>query len=203
MIDFMSFKFLLFILIITLPVMIISCDDSNQNVNTCYIETSSNPCFDPNTGGETTIITNQSVEEVVSDLENMEGFIMTLEVTIILQELAFLGPQPPDCPFEQSALVIKTTNDWDRFRNSCFFSFFDLPDVNFENNMVFISTQEFGEFSTRVEAVLEFDDNISVVIEDDVTNIPPPMPAFPISIVSAARIDLPVDFFRVENDVTP
>jgi len=128
---------------------------------------------------------------------------MTLEVTIILQELAFLGPQPPDCPFEQSALVIKTTNDWDRFRNSCFFSFFDLPDVNFENNMVFISTQEFGEFSTRVEAVLEFDDNISVVIEDDVTNIPPPMPAFPISIVSVARIDLPVDFFRVENDVTP
>lgn len=196
-------KKVLFLVSVLFLFSITACDDNNQKLNTCYIETSSNPCFDPNIGGETITITDQSVEEVISDLENMEGFIMALETTIILQQLAFLGPQPPDCPFEQSALVIKTTNDWDRFRNSCFFSFFELPDVNFENNTVFVSTQEFAELGTRVEAVLEFDNNISVVIEDDITNIPPPMPGFPISIVSVPRINLPADFFRVENDLTP
>lgn len=196
-------KKVLFLVSVLFLFSITACDDNNQKLNTCYIETSSNPCFDPNIGGETITITDQSVEEVISDLENMEGFIIALETTIILQQLAFLGPQPPDCPFEQSALVIKTTNDWDRFRNSCFFSFFELPDVNFENNTVFVSTQEFAELGTRVEAVLEFDNNISVVIEDDITNIPPPMPGFPISIVSVPRINLPADFFRVENDLTP
>jgi len=196
-------KKVLFLVSVLFLFSITACDDNNQKLNTCYIETSSNPCFDSNIGGETITITDQSVEEVISDLENMEGFIMALETTIILQQLAFLGPQPPDCPFEQSALVIKTTNDWDRFRNSCFFSFFELPDVNFENNTVFVSTQEFAELGTRVEAVLEFDNNISVVIEDDITNIPPPMPGFPISIVSVPRINLPADFFRVENDLTP
>ncbi|MGB2693028.1 MAG: hypothetical protein WBB48_12555 [Thermodesulfobacteriota bacterium] len=196
-------KKVLFLVSVLFLFSITACDDNNQKLNTCYIETSSNPCFDSNIGGETITITDQSVEEVISDLENMEGFIIALETTIILQQLAFLGPQPPDCPFEQSALVIKTTNDWDRFRNSCFFSFFELPDVNFENNTVFVSTQEFAELGTRVEAVLEFDNNISVVIEDDITNIPPPMPGFPISIVSVPRINLPADFFRVENDLTP
>ncbi|TFG74292.1 MAG: hypothetical protein E4H21_11095 [Thermodesulfobacteriales bacterium] len=184
-------------------IFIVSCDGSNREENICYILTSSNPCFDPNTGGSTTIVTDQSLEEVISDLENMEGFIMELEITNILETRAFVGEQPPDCPYEQSTLVIKTANDWNRFRNSCFFSFFDLPDVNFENEMVLVSTQEILGLGTKIEASLEFDDNLSVVIEDDVTDIPPPAPGFPINIVSVDRMDLPVDFFRVENDLTP
>ena len=180
------------------------CSDDSQKLNICYILTSSNPCFDPNIGGSTTIVTDQSVEVVIADLENMEGFIMELEITTILETRAFVGIQPPpDCPYEQSVLVIKTENDWNRFRNSCFFSFFDLPDINFENEMVLVSTQEIVGLGTKIEACLEFDDNLSVVIEDDVTDIAPPAPGFPINIVSVPRIDLPVDFFRVENDLTP
>ncbi len=129
---------------------------------------------------------------------------MELEITNILETRAFVGIQPPpDCPYEQSVLVIKTENDWNRFRNSCFFSFFDLPDVDFENNIVLVSMQAFPEFGTTIEAALVFDDKVSVVIEDDVSNISSPAPGFPINIVSVPRIDLPVDFIRVENDVTP
>ncbi len=100
-------------------------------------------------------------------------------------------------------MVIKTTEDWNRFRNSCFFSFFELPNVDFSNNMVLVSTRDFAEFGTAIEAVLEFDTELVVVIRDDISDIPTPAPGFPFDIVSVPRRDLPVDFIRVENDITP
>jgi hypothetical protein len=193
------------IAIIFTLIFIVSCDSGNNEENYCYILTSSNPCFDSNTGGSTTIVTDQTVEEVILDQESMPGFQMSLDITNIIKKLAFINPfdERPDCPYEQSELVIKTENDWNRFRASCFFSFFDLPDVDFENDMVLVSIQAFAEFGTAIEAVLEFDDSLSVVIQDDVSQIATPAPAFPINIVSVPRVDSPVNFIRVENDITP
>jgi len=192
------------IAIIFTLIFIVSCDSGNNEENYCYILTSSNPCFDSNTGGSTTIVTDQTVEEVILDQESMPGFQMSLDITNIIKKLAFINPtdERPDCPYEQSELVIKTQNDWNRFRASCFFSFFDLPDVDFENDMVLVSIQAFAEFGTAIEAVLEFDDSLSVVIQDDVSQIATPSPAFPINIMSVPRVDSPMNFIRVENDVT-
>lgn len=192
------------IAIIFTLIFIVSCDSGNNEENYCYILTSSNPCFDSNTGGSTTIVTDQTVEEVILDQKSMPGFQMSLDITNIIKKLAFINPtdERPDCPYEQSELVIKTQNDWNRFRASCFFSFFDLPDVDFENDMVLVSIQAFAEFGTAIEAVLEFDDSLSVVIQDDVSQIATPSPAFPINIMSVPRVDSPMNFIRVENDVT-
>jgi len=65
-----------------------------------------------------------------------------------------------------------------------------------------VSIQAFAEFGTAIEAVLEFDDSLSVVIQDDVSQIATPSPAFPINIMSVPRVDSPMNFIRVENDVT-
>lgn len=133
----------------------------------------------------------------------MEGFEEQLPVTNILEEVRFVGEPPPDCPFEQNDLIIKTNEDWNRFRDSCFFSFFELPDVDFSSSMVLVSTQDFAQLGTTIEAELEFDNHLTAIIEDTVTTIPPPGPGYPFNIVSIPRRDLPVDFIRVENDVTP
>lgn len=182
------------------------CDSDNDDVdaeNFCYIESSSDPCFDPNTDGSTAIVTDQTVEEVITEQEGLEGFLEQLPVTNLLQGIGFVGEPPPDCPFEQSELVIKTNDDWNRFRNSCFFSFFELPDVDFSTGMVLVSTEAFAQLGTSIVAALEFEDHLTAIIEDDITTIPPPAPGFPLNVISIPRRDLPVDFIRVENDVTP
>jgi len=176
---------------------------NNDNENLCYIEGSSNPCFDPNEGGSTTFVTDQTVEDVIQEQEEMEGFEDQLPITNILEEVSIFGIPGPDCPFEESELVIKTDNDWNRFRNSCFFSLFQLPNIDFSSSMILVSTQNFAEYGTRFIALLEFDDHLTAVIQDDVSEIPPPSPGFPFNIVSVPKIDLPVDFIRVENDTIP
>jgi len=182
------------------------CDSSNHGSdaeNFCYLESSSDPCFDPNADGSTVIVTDLTVDEVITEQEGMEGFEEQLPVTNILEEIGFVGEPPPGCPFEQNELVIKTNEDWDRFRDSCFFSFFELPDVDFSSSMVLVSTQDFAQLGTSVEAVLVFEDHLTAVVQDDISTIPPPAPGYPFNIVSIPRRDLPVDFIRVENDVTP
>jgi len=182
------------------------CDSSNHGSdagNFCYLESSSDPCFDPNTDGSTVIVTDLTVEEVITEQEDLEGFEEELPVTNLLKRNGFVGEPPPDCPFEQNELVIKTNEDWDRFRDSCFFSFFELPDVDFSSSIVLVSTQDFAQLGTSVEAVLVFEDHLTAVVQDDISTIPPPAPGYPFNIVSIPRIDLPVDFIRVENDVTP
>lgn len=186
--------------------LVTGCDSSNHGSdagNFCYLESSSDPCFDPNVDGSTVIVTDLTVEEVITEQEGLEGFEEELPVTNILEEIGFVGEPPPGCPFEQGELVIKTNEDWDRFRDSCFFSFFELPDVDFSSSMVLVSTQDFAQLGTSIEAVLEFDNHLTAIIEDDITTIPPPGPGYPFNVVSIPRSDLPVDFIRVEIDVTP
>lgn len=179
------------------------CDSgNNDNENFCYIESSSNPCFDPNEEGSTIYVTDQTVEEVILEQKGMEGFEDQLPVTNILEGVSVFGIPGPDCPFEESELVIKTNNDWNRFRNSCFFSLFELPDVDFSSSMVLVSTQNFAEYGTKFTALLEFEDHLTAVIQDDVSGISPPSPGFPFNIVSVPQRDLTVDFIRVENDIT-
>jgi len=124
-----------------------------------------------------------------------------LEITDILTTAGFLGEPPPDCPWEQSELVIKTTRDWNRFRQSCLFSFFELPDVDFSSSMVLVSTQDLADFDTIIMAVLEFEAELVAIIEDEVAELPSPAPAFRFSIASIPKRDLPLDFVRVERDI--
>lgn len=193
-----------YLLAIPFIFLMLGCNDSNDAKNFCYILTSSDPCFDANEGGSTTVVTDQTVDEVIADEEGMPGFEGELDITVILNRNAFVFPNEmpaPDCPYEQSQLVIKTAHDWNRFRNSCFFSFFELPNVDFSNNMVLVSTRDFAEFSTETAAVLEFDDSLASVIRDGVGEFDNPAPGFQFSIVSIPRRDLPVDFIRVEEDI--
>jgi hypothetical protein len=148
-------------------------------------------------------VTDETVEEVIADEEGMPGFEGELEIDNILNEVAILIPDDPECPYEQSGLVINTTVDWNRFRNSCLFSLFNLPNVDFSENLVLVSKQNFAELGTTIEAVLEFDSKLVVVIEDVVSDIPTPAPGYPFSIVSIPRRDLPVDFIRVEVFFSP
>jgi hypothetical protein len=143
------------------------------------------------------------VDEVIAEEEGMPGFEDELEIDNILNGLVIPRLGEPNCPFEQSELVIKTAEDWNRFRNSCFFSMFELPNLDFSENMVLVSTQNFAEFDTTIEAVLEFDNKLVAVVEDEVPTVPPPGPGFPFDIVSIPRRDLPVDFIRVEIPVGP
>ncbi len=192
-----------YLIVIPFVLFILGCNESGDSKNFCYLLTSSDPCFDENEGGGTTVVTDQTVEEVIADEEDMPGFEGELEVDEILNEIAILLPNDPECPYGQSGLVIKTTKDWNRFRNSCLFSLFELPDVDFSRNMVLVSTQNFGEFGTKVEAVLEFETGLAAVIRDDVSDFPSPAPGYPFDIVSIPRRDLPVDFIRVEVFFSP
>ncbi len=196
----------IFVVILFSLLVITACDSNNGGSdaeNFCYIESSSDPCFDPNADGSTVIVTGLTVDEVITEQEGMEGFGEELPVTNLLKRNGFVGEPPPFCPFEQNELVIKTNEDWDRFRDSCFFSFFELPDVDFSSSMVLVSTQDFAQLGTSVEAVLVFEDHLTAVVQDDITTIASPAPGYPFNIVSIPRSDLPVDFIRVENDVTP
>lgn len=190
-----------YLLAIPFIFLMLGCNDNEDSQNFCYLLTSSDPCFDANEGGSTTVVTDQTVEEVIADEEGMPGFEGELEITDILTMAGFLGESPPDCPWEQTELVIKTTGDWNRFRQSCLFSFFELPDVDFSSSMVLVSTQDLADFDTIIMAVLEFDAELVAVIEDEVAELPSPAPGFPLSIVSIPRRDLPVDFIRVETDI--
>ncbi|HET7289729.1 MAG TPA: hypothetical protein VFJ67_04750 [Thermodesulfobacteriota bacterium] len=183
----------------------LGCNDGGggENRNFCYLPDASDPCFDENEGGSTTIVTDQTVDEVLAEEEGMPGFEDELEIDDILNGLVIPRLGEPNCPFEQSELVIKTAEEWNRFRNSCFFGMFDLPDVDFSESMVLVSTQNFAEFGTTIEAVLEFDNKLIAVVEDEVPTVPPPGPGFPFDIVSIPRRDLPVDFIRVEIPVGP
>lgn len=193
-----------YILVIPFMFLAIGCNDSGgDNRNFCYLPDASDPCYDANAGGSTSIVTDQSVDEVIAEEEAMPGFEDELEIDDILNGIEIPFPGDTICPFEQSELVIKTEQDWNRFRNSCFFGMFDLPDVDFSENMVLVSTQNFAEFGTTIEAVLEFDNKLVAVVQDDVSDIPTPAPGYPFDIVSIPRRDLPVDFIRVEVFFSP
>ena len=146
-------------------------------------------------------VTDQTAGEVILEQEAMEGFVDQLPVTNILEIVSVFGIPGPDCPFEESELIINTNDDWNRFRDSCFFSLFELPDIEFSISLVLVSTQNFAEFGTRFVALIEFGDHLTAVIEDDVSEIPPPSPGYPFNIVTVPKRELPVDFIRVESEL--
>jgi hypothetical protein len=192
-----------YIFVIPFIFLALGCNDNGDSQNFCYILTSDDPCFDANEGGSTTIVTDQTVGEVIAEEEGMPGFEEELPVDDISSGILILFPDDPECPYEQNGLVIKTNSDWNRFRNSCVFSFVDLPNVDFSENMVLVSTQNFAEFDTTIEAVLEFDNELVAVIRDDVTDVITPAPGYPFDIVSIPKRSLPVDFIRVEVFFSP
>lgn len=199
-------------LLILITVVLMGCnDDGGGTINICFSEMSSNPCFDPNVGGSTTIVTDQTVDEVIDEQESQDDFVGELEITNIVMDRAFVGIPPDTLSGEcigawgENQIVIKTEEDWDRFRDSCFFSVYSsetdtpLPDIDFSLQMVIVSMQDIDGLGTEIEAVLEFDSELVAVIRDDESDPPPPAPGFPFHIVFLPRIDLPVDFIRVEN----
>lgn len=201
--------------LISLVIFTLSCgNNGGETVNDCFSKTSSNPCFDSNTGGSTTAVTDKTTQEVITEQESQPGFKGDLQITSIVKTNAFLAPPPPNLPsgciWEQNELVIKSEDEWNRFRESCFFSFFSsktgtpLPDIDFSSQMVLVSMQDRTDsLSTEIVAVLEFDSDVSVVITDNVSSIPPPVIGYPFHIVSVPRKDLPINFIRVKNAVSP
>lgn len=194
-----------YIFIIPFVLLALGCNDGGggDSENFCYLLDSADPCHDANEGGGTEVVTDRTVDEVIAEEEGMPGFDGELPVDDISNGVLILIPDDPECPYEQSGLIIKTNSDWNRFRNSCIFSFVELPNVDFSENMVLVSTQNFAEFSTTIEAVLEFGDRLVAVIEDEVPTIPPPGPGYPFDIISIPKRDLPVDFIRVEVPIGP
>ena len=189
--------------------MLFSCNGDGNGINICFSGMSSEPCFDSNEGGSTTVITGRTTEEVIAEQQGREDFIGELEITSIVRDRAFVGIPSGSLDEEcidvwaESELVIKDEKDWDRFRDSCFFSLFDLPDVDFSNRIIIVSMQDIDGLGTEIEAVLEFDSEVVVVIRDDESDPPPPAPGFPFHIVSVSRVDLPFDFIRVKNVISP
>lgn len=201
------------VILISLVIFALSCgNNSGETVNDCFSKTSSNPCFDPNTGGSTTTVTNKTTDEVIAEQESQGGFKGALSITTIVETIAFIGippSLPSGCTWGENELVIKNEQDWGRFRKSCFFSFFSsqtgtpLPDIDLSNQMVLVSMKDIDGLGTEIVSVLEFNSDLVVVIRDDESTIPPPALGFPFHIVSVSRKDLPVNFIRVKNIVSP
>ncbi|GEM_PF-1360765 len=201
------------LILISLVLFMLGCGDNNvETVNDCFSKTSSNPCFDPNTGGSTTTVTDKTTDQVIAEQEGQPGFKGELPIASIVETVAFVGTPislPSGCIWEENELVIKTQDDWNRFRDSCFFSFFSsktgttLPDIDFSTQMVLVSIQDMGGLGTEIVSVLEFNSDVVAIIRDDESSIPPPALGFPFHIISVPRRDLPVNFIRVKNVVSP
>ncbi len=69
--------------------------------------------------------------------------------------------------------------------------------------MVLVSIQDMGGLGTEIVSVLEFNSDVVAIIRDDESSIPPPALGFPFHIISVPRRDLPVNFIRVKNVVSP
>lgn len=194
-----------YILIIPFILLALGCNDGGggDSRNFCYLLDSTDPCHDANEGGGTEIVTDQTVDEVIAEEEGMPGFEGELEIDDILNGGIIPFPGDTICPFEQSELVINTAEDWNRFRNSCVFGMEKIPDVDFSENMVLVTTRNIDGYNTLFETVLEFDNRLVAVIKDDVANMPTPAPGYRFDIVSIPRRDLPVDFIRVEVPFSP
>ncbi len=82
-----------YLIVIPFILLMIGCNDENDSQNFCYILTSSDPCFDANAGGNTTVVTDQTTEEVIAEEEGMEGFAGDLNIDDILNEVAIFDPR--------------------------------------------------------------------------------------------------------------
>jgi len=214
-VPFLKKRLCVFVLISSLLLLSCGGDNNGQRINACFSLVSDSPCFSPNAGGTTTIVTGQTTNDIIAEQERRKDFVKELKITNIVRDRAFVGVPPAtlgaECirAWDDNAIVIKTKEDWDRFRGSCFFSVFfsetgtPSTDIDFSLQMVMVSVQAIDGLGTEIEAVLEFDSGLTAVIRDDKSKIPPPAPGFPFHIIAVPKIDLPVDFIRVESLVFP
>lgn len=204
-----------YIVYLIIPLVFISlyggCNDGNDSSgegvleNLCFQSTSDNPCFDSNVGGETTYVNDMNIEEVIFEERSKPGFIGEIEFTKIFSTFKrsfFLPPVREECIWEDSGLVIKNSQDWDKYRNNCYFTDHflipDVPDVDFLDKMLILSLKGGESFGTEILAVLEFENELVAVISDLVSDIPSSESGmFGTYIVELERKDLPVSFLRV------
>lgn len=181
-------------------------DGSGSQINTCFsvLQPEPEPCFDEDALEMTSFITDRTVEEVISEQEAMSGFVGEIEFREIAREGFFPGPALPemiDClsVYSQSELAINSDEDWDMFRDSCWFFQFNLTDIDFSNEVVLAVIQGPIGLETDIVSVLEFSSKIVVVVRDDeFSEMPPSVHAGPFHIVSIPNSNLPLNFVRVK-----
>lgn len=181
------------------------------SLNKCYLSTSSDPCFESNSTN-TEVRSNTTTNEVITGQKEMPSFMQEIPVTNILKDRPF-SPTPEELPEDcrewiENVIVITNPNDWERFRNSCFYSFFQLPEVNFSQDMIIVSMQAMSGLGTTVEAALDFNKEtggirLVIVITDEISPMPNPAPGFPFHIVSVPERGLPIDIIRVKEEDQP
>lgn len=173
-------------------------------MNKCFSITSPDPCFDGDAVGETNSINDKSTDEVIAEEENKQGFIRQLNVKQVLKTFGysvFLPPLDPECVWDESVIVINSNEDWDRFRESCYYTdnLFNLPDVDFSKFTLIISYQDPSGFGTRIATVLEFDEELAVVIEDRISDVPAQSLGFPSYIGRIKKTDKISNVIRVQS----
>ncbi len=178
--------------------------NSTDSLNDCFSLASSNPCFDRGAVGEISHVDDKSPDEVITEQEEDGDFIRQLNVKEIAKTLLysiFLPPIDPECRWDESAIVINSDEDWNRFRQNCFFidNLWNLPDIDFTKFMVLVSYQDHSGFGTQVDAVLEFGSRLVVVVEDRISDVPAQPPGFPSHIGRIRKSDKVADVIRVET----
>ncbi len=197
-------------IVITILCVILSfgCDgdggNSTDSINNCFSLTSSNPCFDRDAVGEISHVDDKSPDEVITEHEDDEDFIRQLNVKQIAKisiYSIFLPPLDPECRWDESVIVINSDEDWNRFRQNCFFidNLWDLPDIDFTKFMVLVSYQDHSGFGTQVDSVLEFGSRLVLVVEDRISDVPAQPPGFPSYIGRIRKSDKVADVIRVET----
>jgi hypothetical protein len=180
-----------------------------SGVNICFSKDSSETCSDSNLGGTTTTVLDKSIEEVIAEEKGRDGFSGELGIETMFEHKVFSGPPEsflnPECvdAWKENAGVITNKEDWDEFRISCFFfifiPFFNLPEVDFSEEIVLFSIQDTDGLGTIIETILEFEGKQVVVIRDDQSDAPPPIRLFPFHLILVQRTEFPFDFIRVKN----
>ena len=176
-----------------------------ESPNICFSDESANPCFEVGAVVDTSHISGETPEEVVTGLENSPGFLRALDVKEILLTLNysyFLPHLDPACRWDESVIVINTREDWRRFTNNCYFennSFVNFPSVDLSENTVIVSYQDYTGFGTKIASVLEFDSSVVVVTADTVSDVPASGPGYPSHVVRVGKTEKPVEVVRVES----
>jgi hypothetical protein len=177
---------------------------SAVSLNKCFSIASSDPCFDGDAVGETNSIDDKSTDDVIEEEENEPGFIRQLNVKQVLRTFGysiFLPPLDPECRWDESVIVVNTEEDWDRFQESCFYedNLYHQPDVDFTKFMLLVSYQDQSGFGTQIVAVLEFDSELVVVVEDRISDVPAQSLGFPSYIGRVKKTDKISNVIRVQS----
>lgn len=175
-------------------------NDNGNSINTCFSQASSDPCFDANTGGSVITVMDRSIEEVETELRDMDEFLGEPEMTNVFTDAIDFDGLDFECSsaFDQSALLIREEEDWNRLRDSCLFSRFTLPDIDFSDQMALVSIYLDRGFITDINSAFSLTTGTSVVVD---IKLPESILFFEFilsfHIVSVPKSSLPVDFIEV------